>query len=474
MLLLFLYVFPLIGVGLALYKSWSDYSFWADELGSVSMALLPWREVTQSIISDVHPPLFQFVLKVWVSLTNSDESIVRLFSLVCALGALATLIVITRPIRGISQWATVTVFSTSFLFNFYAQEARSYALTLLLSTLLTGQFLKTTNKNQISYSELFAISSIAVALSLTHYFGLLFSIFTLVIISFECRKDYRKFFLISGAMVACLVWPLFHYSKGLFASKAIKNSWMIVDGPLDSLRIFLRTFFPSQSDLILLSAGMIFFGTLIWILLKNYRSSSFEKATIGMLYRCVALLLLVLVAVSVVDFISPISTERNFIVLLPIMAVLTGLMVNVIAHQRKLIITFSFLSLLVLTSINNLRFAQYLLALKWGPQQNWRETAEFVINNRTAEHLYYLRNRDDDETERVFNFYIQKLSKGTLSLERIYIGQIPNVKKPSILILGGTSPAVIKEIQKLSNTHSVRFFQPTQSLSGTTGLFIFD
>ena len=51
MLLLFLYVFPLIGVGLALYKSWSDYSFWADELGSVSMSLLPWREVTPEMIA---------------------------------------------------------------------------------------------------------------------------------------------------------------------------------------------------------------------------------------------------------------------------------------------------------------------------------------------------------------------------------------------------------------------------------------
>ena len=118
-------------------------------------------------------------------------------------------------------------------------------------------------------------------------------------------------------------------------------------------------------------------------------------------------------------------------------------------------------------------FTNYLLALKWTPQQNWRATAQFVIDNHTSQNLYYLRVRDDDETDRVFNFYIQKLSANRLSVERKYIQQMTDINGPAFLILGGANQGLFDMVKKQSLRPVLQLFQPTQSLNGTTGVIVF-
>ena len=72
-----------------------------------------------------------------------------------------------------------------------------------------------------------------------------------------------------------------------------------------------------------------------------------------------------------------------------------------------------------------------------GPQQNWRRTAQYVVDNYKSGKLYDLCDCDDEEVDRIFNFYIKNLSADTLALERIYVEQLPDIKVVSILVLGG-------------------------------------
>jgi uncharacterized membrane protein len=469
-----LYLLPATGLGLAVYKSWANYSFWSDELGSVSMSLLVWSDVWAAILTDVHPPMFQLVLKAWVSLIGSDESLVRLFSLGCALISLAVLALNTRAMKGLAQWSAITIFTTSFLFPFYAQEARSYSLTLLLSTLVTVNLLKYHRQQNESRKGIWALFFYSIALSVTHYFGLLLSLCALSILAFEHRRDKKLICMCLATILTCLAWPMRHYASGLFELKGAKNAWMVVNGPIDSARIFTRTFFPASSDTLLVIYGSIFLMILAYGLLAQYRYQSPYNNQTPTIYRATSLLVSMIVVISVADVISPISTERNFIVLLPTLSILTGLLVYSWLQRQEPLITSGVLIILIIsTGLNNLHFAATLMSLKWGPQQNWRESAQFVVKNRTTERLYYLRNRDDEETDRVFNFYIQKLSDNTLSLERIYIGQIPEISRPAFLVLGGTSPSVVKEVMQLSKSPKALFFQPKQSLSSTTGVIIF-
>lgn len=465
------YLLPLTGVGFALHNSWRPYSYWADELGSVSMGLLMMPEVMMAISTDVHPPLFQLILKIWIQCFGSGEPIVRLFSLSCCLAAITYLFIKTKNFTFIGRWTVTTSFATSFLFSFYAQEARSYALTLLLATITTVKFteLPTTPTRR----ECVYFSAAALTLSLTHYFGLLLALTTFVLLSLEhtANKRLRITCLVSGGL--CLIWPITHYHLGLASLKASKNAWMSVDGPMDTIRIFSRILLPQTNDFLMLFAiAPIVFG-LVWKAHQQHRSHKIPSIGVYQnLYRASSVCALMLAGIILIDWISPISTERNFIVLLPSLSIALGLMTEFLYARCRMPIRAAIPASVILLSVNNLTFAHYLLTLKWGPQQNWRATAQYVVDNITSEKLYYLRNRDDDETDRVFNFYISKLSQKTLQAERIYIEQVDQLTESSYLILGGANQNLFSEVRRRRPNDNLQIFQPSQSLGNTTGVII--
>jgi hypothetical protein len=466
-----LYVLPLIGLGYSLYNSWKHYSFWSDELGSVSMSVLPIKEVMSAIAGDVHPPLFQLLMKLWVLCFGTDEPIVRLLSLLSCLLAALYVFYRTTDLSKVARWVVITIFTTCSLFPFYAQEARSYGVTLLLSTLVAVQFINIEKDPPVSRLCYLILS--ALALSLTHYFGLLLSLSILAVLVVENRKiiERRTVFLIGIAL--CFVWPAVHYWLGLAALKSSKNAWMVVDGPLDTARIFLRTFLPNLNDTLLALCACCLVFLIIYsvsICKKNMPRSTTVSSRLRKLLFVTSLMVF---GVAAVDAVSPISTERNFIVMLPVVSLLVGYCTQQVFQQKNQIVIIVILLGVVGWAVNSLMFTNYLLTLKWAPQQNWRASAQFVIDNHSSQNLYYLRVRDDEETDRVFNFYIQKLSANRLTVERKYIQQMTDINGPAFLILGGANQGLFDMVKKQSPRPVLQIFQPTQSLNGTTGVIVF-
>jgi len=183
-----LYVFLLLGLLLCLNNTWLGYSFWVDELFSVTTAELPLAEQWRAMLNDVHSPLYQIILKCWILLVGNSEPGVRLLSLLLTLAALARLMQWSTKLNPWAQWATIAIFSTSFLFAFYAQEARSYALNLCFATLLTTSFIE---YDGISRRQLTKIVALAFLLSLSHYFGLLLSGAILLVLLFSAKKIFE-------------------------------------------------------------------------------------------------------------------------------------------------------------------------------------------------------------------------------------------------------------------------------------------
>lgn len=464
------YVIPLIGLGLAIFNSYLPYSFWADELGSVSMSILPLKEVIASIIVDVHPPLFQLFLKGWVWIFGSDEPTVRLLSLLSCLIALIYLFFKTKIFNVYAQWATISIFTTCFLFSFYSQEARSYALTLLFSTILTIKFINF-NKSKSVLPCLILILT-AIGLSLIHYFGLLLSLSILSILLIQYRKCKKQTAYFATGILLLMVWPVAHYVLGLAKLKSSRNAWMVVDGPLDTGRIFLRTFFPNFNDLFLIFCASCL-CLIIAFTINVAKKIDGTNLISCSLYRLTALLLIMIFGIACADIITPISTERNFIVLLPAVSLVVGVCIELLIFKSHKIGSSIVVIATMMWSLNSLYFAQYLMHLKWMPQQNWKSTAQYVVNNYKSQSLYYLRNSDEEETERVFNFYVNKLSNGSLSLERIYIEQVSEIPTNSFLVLGGANPSVFEQVKTRSNRQGLKVFQPVQSLGWTTGMIEF-
>ncbi|HVK99931.1 MAG TPA: hypothetical protein VM553_08965, partial [Dongiaceae bacterium] len=114
-----------------------SYSYWWDELLSVSQAQLGVSEMfTKTILIDVHPPLYPFLLKIWVALFGISEIATRSLSFIFALGALLVfqhnLTQLTH--NALERGLSVLFFVCAWPFLFYGNEVRSYSLLLFLST----------------------------------------------------------------------------------------------------------------------------------------------------------------------------------------------------------------------------------------------------------------------------------------------------------------------------------------------------
>ena len=124
----------LLGLGLRLYRlDWQ--SGWSDETFSVSVSRQPFGAITQAAIRDfVNPPLYYYLLHVWMGIAGGGMAEARLFSVLCGWLAIFVLFRLvqtlcgTRP--GLFAAALLAVSQTAVA---YSQEARTYSLTLLLA-----------------------------------------------------------------------------------------------------------------------------------------------------------------------------------------------------------------------------------------------------------------------------------------------------------------------------------------------------
>ena len=463
-----LYLFLLLGLLLCLNNTWLGYSFWIDELFSVSTAELPFVEQWRAMLNDVHPPLYQLIFKCWILLVGNSEPGVRLLSLLLTLAALWRVMQWSTKLNPWAQWAVIAIFSTSFLFAFYAQEARSYALNLYLATLLTTSFI---DYDGISRRPLIKIVALALLLSLSHYFGLLLSGSILLVLLFSAEKNIRNTATIILGGLLCLIWPLIHLANGLRSH----TSWIVVDGPLDTLQISFRAMLPLETSVLLLCAALITVALTLLALFKPSRSQSKPDEARPALIKLVLVLVIMLAFVASLDLLNPISTERNFIVLLPVLAVMLGCVTERLSQRGQSRWWLLILVVLIESwSAVNLSRSYTLMSLKWAPQQNWKATAQYAIDNDSAnKKIYYLRNSDSEDTERVFNFYIKKLSDYKLSAERVYMSQLPTLTRPAQLIFGQANQNDLNRILRESNLKPEAVFFPKQSLGSTTGVILF-
>jgi 4-amino-4-deoxy-L-arabinose transferase-like glycosyltransferase len=135
----------LLGVLLAIAASlrlWglAYRDLWFDELGAIAMAASGDWWVSEG----GNPPLFVALLGVWTRIFGTDISTVRLLSALAGIGAVVALNWVAIELRlpaPVRLWG-VALFAVSPLQVYYSQEARAYALLVLLLLLALGSFLR--------------------------------------------------------------------------------------------------------------------------------------------------------------------------------------------------------------------------------------------------------------------------------------------------------------------------------------------
>ncbi|MBU4468466.1 MAG: glycosyltransferase family 39 protein [Candidatus Omnitrophica bacterium] len=191
------------GLSLRLYRIGAN-DLWYDE--AVSFALSKNLDPFYIVYHDFHPPLYHLVLSCWINLFGVSEFILRLLSVVFSLAAIPIIYKIGRTILNHSVGILAALIFTLSPFQiWYAQEARSYAMSVFLVSLAV-MFLA-----QILYEDkrylwkyFIIISSLSI---LTEYINLLvlFSFTPL----FFLRRDLLKRWLISWmAIFLAFLYPL--------------------------------------------------------------------------------------------------------------------------------------------------------------------------------------------------------------------------------------------------------------------------
>jgi len=119
----------LITYALVTLRTITASSIWFDEAFSAYLTRFNYTEIALYTATDVHPPLYYWILKAWTSLFGTTELGFRSLSLVFALVAIVFGFLLVRRLFGRkAAWIAVLLLAFSPMLVRYGQEARMYTM----------------------------------------------------------------------------------------------------------------------------------------------------------------------------------------------------------------------------------------------------------------------------------------------------------------------------------------------------------
>jgi hypothetical protein len=193
------------------FVGFETHSLWFDELFTARL-LEPTAGTTLfgRIATDVHPPLYLFILSGITRLIGDGEAGLRLPSAVAACGAILVFVLGSRTVFSLPARLFGAAMAAGSLFWFnQAQNARSYALCLLIvaGLMVTGLALLKPEGHPRRRLLLFALLGLAVAGSFTHFYALYVSLAVLILLGVIGRRD--RALLAVAAVVLVLTVELY-------------------------------------------------------------------------------------------------------------------------------------------------------------------------------------------------------------------------------------------------------------------------
>jgi mannosyltransferase len=121
-----------------------DKSLWFDESVSWFIARMSTNDFLHTLRYDeANMPLYYAALRGWIGLNGDSEAWMRFLSAVCGIGTVGALYALSRRLYGFGVAIAATVIlATNAFFVQHAQEARSYMMAALLTTLATYCFVR--------------------------------------------------------------------------------------------------------------------------------------------------------------------------------------------------------------------------------------------------------------------------------------------------------------------------------------------
>lgn len=363
-----------------LYGLSLGYSYWLDELFSVSVAQFPLREQMAIILNDVHPPFFQILLYFWTSIWGDGELAARSLSAVCVVPVFYTIYRMSRHLEATqATWFVVLIFSNWLVYN-YSQEVRSYGLLFGLSALSYYLFLR---------NERRAIFIILAAVSLTHFFGTLLAVLCLAWIFLSSLRDRSTLALSSVTLLAVISWPAYYFfaadesqlAGGGFwiSSTGVDVAYKAVSATFPLAGVFFRLI-QSKYPALTIFLFVPFVALAAFLIYSYYRRA--ELKVRRWIVKSSYLYCTTVMCVLLISAHTPVSTDRNFIVI-----VMPGTFLAAAAFAGVMKFIPSRLAFLLVSATVVLagQFDVYTtLARRFMPQQDWKGVAQKVSDLESA------------------------------------------------------------------------------------------
>ena len=441
-LTIFLIIISFIGLSLASVSLLIENSYWWDELYSVTASSLPINDLFREFVfKDVHPPLHLIILHFWINAFGDSEIATRSLSFIFSISSFLIITIWSFKRLDFKNCIPIILFFiSSWLFAKYAQETRAYSLMLFLSTISTLLMIEIIRSSTYSRGKVFLFVLSILLLSITHYFGFMYGGLLLIFMLFYLKKINDKIVIfITG--LACFIWPIIHLLNGNIASRA-ENFHVQSDGMHTTISLFVNSIFPHSYVLrkiveepwIEVSTAFITIILFIIILNMFFRSiiNTLYKDSIKISKLLVYILTSFILTVAFIDLHTPVSTLKNFIVILPLVAILFGYMMYTLKDHIK---TYN---VLLVIFIMGLPIHSYLqISDKVYPLHNYKKSVQYILDNKLYEtrKIYYLGNKDNIRAKIHYDmafFYFKNKTNYDLKIYPMALDKIYNLDEPFV------------------------------------------
>jgi len=366
---IWLFGVTLLGLALRLFQL-GEWSFWHDEALTVLLAQQPIPNLIAITATDVHPPLYFLLVKLFM-LLGQTEVAVRLVSALCGAASVTALYFVGKTLFDARVGLVgAAILALSPLQLFYAQEARMYTLLLLLTILSSWCFvLALQNDTKLWWGLFTALATLA---GYTAYFAfLVLAAMGLYVLFVDRRRERILHFALSMGGVALLYLPWL----GVFLTQTravLDTYWIDRPNPL-MLFTTLSAFFTGYTLPRLWIVGSLAAVLLVvFVVLNNVRHALKAQVDTQPLLWLLLWSFVPLLGTFLISLVKPIFQLRTVLTATPALYLLVAW--GVIRAQQSRVNLLLFLPTLGLMLFSAFNF--YFNPAFAKPA--WREAAYFV------------------------------------------------------------------------------------------------
>ena len=194
---------------------------WHDEVVMYNQAnaVFPFGIIKESLRGDIHFPLYQLLLAVWMKIFSNNDIVLRLFSVITGVFTIIFAFITRKEARD-EKLGNIFAFLTSINITliYYSQEVKFYSMLAMLSVLGLMFIFKIKNKNNLSNYAGYILINAAIIYTFTiGIFYVIAEFFVFGLYFFLNEKRIFKRFMISNFLLILLLSPFIYYIVTHFA-----------------------------------------------------------------------------------------------------------------------------------------------------------------------------------------------------------------------------------------------------------------